>query len=145
MLKNYHLFVLLFGILLPACHTAQTALSPAPPLPQATAQPLFVQWDKKFVELGSVKKGEKRSLYYEFTNTFQENIQIDIVDACDCTKVEFPRGAIEPGQKGRLDVVFDSTEKDASETISINVIFKNTHPDGAPYIETVTYAFELVK
>ena len=142
MLKNYYLFALLLGLLLPACHSAQTAAAPAP---AAAPVPSFVQWDKKFVELGGVKKGEKRSLFYEFTNTFKESIQIDIVDACDCTKVEFPRGVIEPGQKGRLDVVFDSTEKEAAETISINIIFKNTHADGAPYIETVTYGFELLK
>ena len=107
--------------------------------------PAFVTWDKKMVELGPVKKGEKRSLFYDFTNTSGETVQIDIVDACDCTKVDFPRGPIEPGAKAHLGVTFDSTEKDASETISINVIFKNTHPNGVPYIETVEYKFDLVK
>ncbi|MBK9336076.1 MAG: DUF1573 domain-containing protein [Lewinellaceae bacterium] len=95
------------------------------------------------VDFGLVKRGEKRSTTYEFTNTFGENIQIDIVDACTCTKVEFPRGVIEPGKKGRLDVTFDSTEKEKSETISINVIFKNTHANGVPRIEILEYKFEL--
>lgn len=96
------------------------------------------------IELGPVKRGEKRSMTYEFTNTFGENIQIDIVDACECTKIEFPRGVIEPGKKGRLDVTFDSKEKEKSETISINVIFKNTHANGVPRIEVVEYKFEIV-
>lgn len=110
-----------------------------------TQAPVFVTWDKKLIELGPVKKGDKRSMFYEFTNTSGSPVQIDIVDACDCTTVDFPRGAIEPNAKGRLDVVFNSAEKDAAETISINVIFKNTHPNGVPYIETVEYKFDLVK
>lgn len=118
-----------------ACHTAQ----------QAQTAPGFVSWDKKLIDLGAVKKGEKRSMAFEFTNTSGEKVQIDIVDACECTKVEFPRGVIEPGQKGRLDVTFDSTEKDASETISINVIFKNTHQNGVPRIEIVEYKFDLTR
>lgn len=105
--------------------------------------PGFVSWDKKMVELGAVKKGDKRSFFYEFTNTSGEGIQIDIVDACDCTKVEFPRGIIETGKKGRLDVVFDSTEKSESETISINVIFKNKQANGVPHIEVLEYRFNL--
>lgn len=84
-------------------------------------------------------------MVFEFTNSSGKDIQIDIVDACDCTKVEFPRGVIGPGQKNKLDVTFDSTEKDASETIAINVIFKNTDANGNPRIETVEYKFELVR
>ncbi len=128
------LFALLSLVVL-ACHPAQKA---------QTTPPGFVSWDKKMIELGPVKRGEKRSMTYEFTNTFGENIQIDIVDACECTKIEFPRGVIEPGKKGRLDVTFDSKEKEKSETISINVIFKNTHANGVPRIEVVEYKFEIV-
>lgn len=130
------LLLALSTFLLLACHTAQKA-QPAPPAG-------FVSWDKKMVELGPVKRGEKRSMTYEFTNTFSENIQIDIVDACECTKVDFPRGVIEPGKKGRLDVTFDSTEKEKGETISITIVFKNTHANGVPRIEVVEYAFDLV-
>ncbi len=111
----------------------------APP----AAPPGFVSWDKKMIELGAVKKGEKRSFSYEFTNTSAEAIQIDIVDACECTKVDFPRGIIAQGGKGKLDVVFDSTEKTAAETISINVIFKNKQANGVPRIEIVEYRFEI--
>lgn len=105
----------------------------------------FVTWDKKLVELGDVKKGEKRSTFFEFTNTFGADIQIDIVDACECTTVEYPRGVIPTGKKGRLDVVFDSKDKEASETIGINVVFKNMDASGNPRIEVVNYKFNLIK
>ena len=148
------LLVLLFtpGFLL-SCTTAQKAQpAPAPETqparaaaPGALTIPSFITWDKKMVDLGAVKKGEKRTLFFEFTNTSGADLQIDIVDACECTKVDFPRGVIKPGGKGRLDATFDSKEKDASETIGINVIFKQTDASGNPRIETVEYKFEIAK
>ena len=145
-----HLLPLLSLVLLFSC-TRQTAPvaaaqtqtpAPTPAAPKTTA---FVTWDKKLVDLGTVKKGEKRTTSFEFTNTSGGDIQIDIVDACECTRVEFPRGIIPPGGKGRLGVTFDSTEKDASETIGINTVFKQNDAKGNPRIEVVEYKFELVK
>jgi len=104
-----------------------------------------VTWGKKFIDIGPVKKGDKKELFFEFTNTSGQDLQIDIVDACHCTEVEFPRGIIAPDTKKRLDVIFDSTEKDTSETIDIRVIFKQNDAKGNPLIETVQYKFDIVK
>ncbi|MBV6439055.1 MAG: DUF1573 domain-containing protein [Haliscomenobacteraceae bacterium CHB4] len=134
------LFSLLTLGIFHSCTTAQTTQ-----ITQTPQTPTFVTWDKKMVDLGTVKKGEKRTLFFEFTNTSGADIQIDIVDACECTKVDFPRGIIAPGGKGRLDAVFDSTEKDAPETIGINVVFKQTDAAGNPRIEVVEYKFEIEK
>lgn len=149
-MKMNSLFSLLtLGFLL-SCTTAQKA-QPAPAqttpvraaAPGALTMPAFVTWDKKMVDLGKVKKGEKRATFFEFTNTSGTDIQIDIVDACECTRVDFPRGVIKPGGKGRLDVNFDSKDKDAAETIGINVVFKQTDAAGNPRIEVVEYKFEM--
>lgn len=134
------LFPLLTLSIFLSCTTAQKA-QPSPAAP--AAKPTFVTWDKKMVDLGTVKKGEKRTLFFEFTNTSGADIQIDIVDACECTKVDFPRGIIKPGGKGRLDATFDSTEKDAPETIGINIVFRQTDAAGNPRIEMVEYKFEI--
>jgi peptidoglycan-associated lipoprotein len=139
---NYLLSLFTLGILL-SCTTAQKAQPTQTQSP--TPIPAFVKWDKKMLDLGKVKKGEKRSLFFEFTNTSGGDIQIDIVDACECTKVEFPRGVIKPGKKGRLDATLDSSSKDAAETIGINVIFKQTDAKGNPRIETVEYKFDIEK
>lgn len=147
--KNFSIFALFSIVFLLSCHTAKISgqTMEARPTPETSkvVSPPFVTWDKKSLELGAVKKGERRTMFYEFTNTSGEPVQIDIVDACDCTTVDYPRGIIAPNQKSRLDVTFNSAEKDAAETISINVIFKNTHPNGVPRIEIVEYKFELVK
>lgn len=129
---------LFVAAILLSCRTAPKAQS------TANAPSAFVTWDKKIVELGPVKKGETRTMFFEFTNPGAENVQIEAISACDCTTVEYSRGVIAPGQKGRLDVIFDSKEKDAAETIDIDIIFKNTDAAGNPKIERVSYRFELV-
>jgi peptidoglycan-associated lipoprotein len=129
-----------------ACKTAPKAqTTTVVTTPVVVTKPSFVTWDKKMVELGKVKKGEKRTLFFEFTNTSGQDIKIDIVDACECTKVDFPRSTIAPNGKGRLDVVFDSTDKDADETIGITIVFENLDKNGNPVIESIEYKFELVK
>lgn len=142
-MKLNNFLPLLTVVILLACNTAQKAQSSVNTAP--VPKPSFVTWDKKMIELGPVKKGEKREMFFEFTNTSGQDIKIDIVDACECTKIEFPRGVIAPNGKGRLDVVFNSAEKDASETIGITIVFTNTDKDGNPKIESVEYKFELVK
>jgi peptidoglycan-associated lipoprotein len=139
-LNAFLLVLSLFSFL--SCGTAQPASVPAPgPAPA----PAFVSWDKKMIDLGRIKKGEKRSMFFEFTNTAGKDIQIDIVDACECTKVDFPRGIIAPGAKGRIDAVFNSEEKDAPETIDIRVMFTDTDARGYPRIEVIQYKFDLEK
>lgn len=97
------------------------------------------------VDLGKVKKGEKRTLFFELTNTSGQEIKIDIVDACECTRVDFPRSPIAPGAKGRFDVTFDSSEKEVAETIGITVVFRETDAAGNPRIESVEYKFDIEK
>ncbi|MBL7808438.1 MAG: DUF1573 domain-containing protein [Saprospiraceae bacterium] len=143
---KYSILALTVMVLL-ACKTPQIAQTtlPVQSAPATTIPAPFVTWDKKMVDLGKVKKGEKRNLFFELTNTSGQEIKIDIVDACECTRVDFPRGVIAPGAKGRFDVTFDSTEKDANETIGITIVFRETDAAGNPRIESVEYKFELEK
>lgn len=130
--------------LLAACHATRQQPTAEAPEPEIKIGG-FVTWDTKFIELGKINKGEKRELKFAFTNTSGEPIQIDIVDACHCTTVDFPRGIIPPGGRAEFPAVFDSTEKDADETIGIYVYFKQQDAAGNPRIERVEYHFELVK
>ena len=112
-MKIQNLLPLLTLVVFLACNTAQKAQPTAAPAPTAAVapappSPAFVTWDKKMVDLGKVKKGEKRTLFFELTNTSGQEIQVDIVDACECTKVDFPRGPIAPGSKGHFNVTFDA-------------------------------------
>lgn len=106
----------------------------------------IMHFDERVVEFGAVKKGEKRTHSYQFTNFGDVPLQIDIVDHCDCTQAEYPRKAIAPGESGKIDIVFDSKDKDAAETIDINIILKNEDPaNGLQIIETLQYRFDIEK
>ena len=72
---------------------------------------LHLTFEKENLQLGEVKKGEKRTFQYTFTNTGTETVEISIVSGCDCTTLDWTRGEIKTGQKGIIDVIFDSTEK----------------------------------
>ena len=105
---------------------------------------LDITFDKRNVELGIVKKGDKRSFEYTFTNSGAETIEIEIVSSCDCTTLNWTIGEILPGEKGKIDVIFDSTEKEASETVDVDMYLKNINPKSdSPYLFVLDYTFEL--
>ncbi len=119
--------------------TANEVVAVAAPAPIMT-------WEKKFVDFGEVKKGEKRETVFHFTNTGNAPLEIDLVSACDCTTTDYPRRPIAPGESGKIAVVFDSSEKEESETIDIDIFLKNEDPEtGAPIIEMLQYKYELIK
>ena len=105
-----------------------------------------MEFDNKLVDFGQVKKGEKRNHVYNFTNNSDEPVEIEIITACECTKVEWTRGKIQPGASGKITADFDSTQKDASETIAITIVLENKDKKmGYPVIEEVKFKFDLIK
>ncbi len=105
------------------------------------------EFDKTYVELGNVKKGEKRSFKYILKNTGTEDINIDYLSYCDCTEVEYEENKpIKPGKTMVFNVVFDSKDKNEEETISIEMELKNINPkDKLPFYLTLDYHFKIVK
>jgi len=107
----------------------------------------IMQFEKREIDFGKVKRGEKRSHTFNFTNVGDTELVISIVSACDCTTTDYRAGkAYAPGESGSIEVVFDSTEKEKSETIDVDIILENVTPgDELPIIETVRYKYELVQ
>lgn len=103
------------------------------------------KFDTELIDLGKVKKGEKRSFKYNFVNAGSETMEFDIVSGCDCTKTDWPRNPVKPGQKGVIDVTFDSTEKEKSETVDVDIYLDNKDPKtGRSVFKRIKYKFELV-
>lgn len=104
-------------------------------------------FDKKMVELGTVRKGDKRSMSFMFTNTGNQPIEIELVSSCECTTLEWPQFKVfKPGEKGTINAVFDSTEKEIGETTDIEIILKQQDPKTrTPVIYILQYKFNLVK
>lgn len=104
----------------------------------------LMKFEKETLDLGPIKKGEKRTFSYTFTNVGTENIEIDLVSGCDCTTLDWPRLPIKPGDKGTIDVIFDSTEKEDSEPVDIDIYLKNIDPKtGHPMLKIIDYSFQL--
>ena len=105
----------------------------------------LMTFEKTYIDLGKVKRGEKREFSFEFTNTGSEALTIDLVSACECTTTDYPVLPIAPGKSGKIDVVFDSTEKEASETIDVDIFLLNRDKKGNTIVERVQYYFDLVQ
>lgn len=119
------------------------------PTSQPTTQPAIeggkMSFDQKFIDLGPVTRGEVKKFEFPFTNIGNEPIKIDLVSSCDCTSTEYPTNQVMPGEKGSILVTFDSTEKEESETIDIDIFLTNEDPKtGAPIIEMLQYKYDLI-
>lgn len=103
-------------------------------------------FNEKHIDLGEVKRGEKKTFQYEFTNSGTDVVEIYLVSGCDCTTLDWTKGKIQPGEKGIIDVIFDSTEKTESETVDIDIYLKNIDPKwDSNYLFVLDYYFELIK
>jgi hypothetical protein len=125
--------------------TTKTETSETPAKPRNWAREML-KWDNDFVEYGKVKKGDTRDHVYKFTNISKENVEIMICTACSCTTLDWTTKVLKPGESGEINTHFDSTEKDASETINVTVILKNTDPVmNYPIVDEVKFHFDLEK
>lgn len=61
---------------------------------------------------GKITQGEIVSYSYAFVNNGGSDLVISSAQgSCGCTIPEYPKGAIKPGTKGKIDVKFDSAGK----------------------------------
>ena len=102
-------------------------------------------FDNEHIALGKVIRGDKVEFDFTFTNLGSENIEIEIVSGCECTTLDWPRKKINPGEIGVIDVIFDSTEKEESEVVDVDITLKNIDPKtGDQMFKILTYSFELI-
>ena len=104
-----------------------------------------MKFDSRHHDFGEVKKGEVVQTSFRFTNTGEEDIEIEIISACECTTLDWPRKPIKSGATGTIHVSFDSAKKEESETIDIDINLKNRDPEtGYPRFEIITYTYTLI-
>lgn len=60
-------------------------------------------------DFGQIKQGEQVSHVFEFTNTGKKPLIIsNVMAGCGCTTPKFDRKPIPPGQKGKIEVGYNS-------------------------------------
>lgn len=106
-------------------------------------------FEQRELDLGMVKKGEKRTFSYPFVNRGDAPMSISIITACECTTTnvdEIAGKTFKPGEGGEVKVVFDSKEKDYSELIDIEILLDQTLPGSEiPIVEKLYYKFDIEK
>ncbi len=127
--------------------SSKTIPAPSKGTVPASDPKISLLFDKELVELGRVKKGEKREMSYSFTNIGNQPIEIELISSCECTTLEWPQFRVfKPGEKGTIKATFDSSEKEISETTDIEIILKQHDPKTRnPIVYILKYSFELIK
>ena len=104
----------------------------------------ILKFDRRELDLGDVKQGEKRTFEYRFTNRGTAAAKVMLIQACDCTTVEHNNAkTYAPGESGVLKVTFDSSSKDEAETITIDVFLEQEDAKERPIVEMVEYRFGI--
>ncbi len=87
-----------------------------------------ITFDIEFYKLDTIVKGKKMLLEYHFTNTGNKDLDIELVTACKCTQLDWPRELVPPGGRGVIAVEYDtSTEPLGFREKTIDII-ANTNP-----------------
>jgi Protein of unknown function (DUF1573) len=101
----------------------------------------LMTFEHKTIDLGRMRLGESRNHTFTFTNKGNEAVEIELMDVCPCTHLEWDKNPIPPGATSTIKARFDS-QKVFPEGVNheiekvITIILKNTDPkNGYPLIE----------
>lgn len=88
-----------------------------------------ISFNETEFNFGTVIQGEKVVHSFVFTNTGNGNLIISNVKAsCGCTVPKWTKEPIRPGQKGNVEIKFDSAGRDGKQTKTAKV-YSNTSPN----------------
>ena len=118
----YRFFICILMLSLLSCRGTK-------PSHEKNADPVpIITFDQQTIDMGSVKQGEKRYIEFHFTNTGNADLLIELITACKCTSMDWTRGAIPPGGRGKLSATFDSKDQRRGELKKTIDIIANTDP-----------------
>lgn len=69
-----------------------------------------MSFDEEMHNFGQLQAGEMVVYTFIFTNTGKNDLVIDNTETdCGCVQVNVPESTVKPGEKGRIEVEFDSS------------------------------------
>jgi len=111
-------------MLLSACNQTNGSTADAG---SASGAPVM-KFEKESHDFGKIKTGDKTTYDFKFTNTGNAPLIItDAVATCGCTKPEWPKTPVKPGENGVIHVTFNSIGKKGLQDKMITVT-ANTKP-----------------
>ncbi|MFO7869684.1 MAG: DUF1573 domain-containing protein [Bacteroidales bacterium] len=90
-----------------------------------------VSYDQKILDLGTITSGEIITNTFTFTNTGNNDLYIqDVQASCGCTATDYSKKPVKPGEKGYISVTFNTQNRQGKQSKTITV-FANTKPHKA--------------
>lgn len=87
-----------------------------------------IKFEEELFDFGDITQGEKVEHVFMFTNTGEADLIITSAKgSCGCTVPEWPKKPIKPGEKGEINVVFNSEGKKGRQHKKITIV-ANTQP-----------------
>lgn len=129
-MKNLFLSLLTAGLLLTACNQSNQAggVTAGNTTTATAANAPVMKFEKDIHDFGKIKTGDKVTYDFKFTNTGQSPLIItDAIATCGCTKPEWPKTPIKPGESGAIHVTFNSAAKMGLQDKQITIT-ANTNP-----------------
>jgi len=104
------------------------------PIAKPTAAPVtpenaaVMKFDNDSFDFGKINQGDKVTHEYKFTNTGKSPLVLtDGFATCGCTKPEWPKTPVKPGESGIIKVTFNSAGKSGLQDKQITLV-GNTIP-----------------
>ena len=95
----------------------------------AAAGKAAIKFENDAFDFGKINQGDKVTYEYKFNNEGSAPLIItDSYATCGCTKPEWPRNPVKPGESGIIKVTFSSEGKSGLQDKQITVV-ANTAPD----------------
>src|SRR5690606_962638 len=94
-----------------------------------TANAPIITMTNDTFNFGEAKEGDKVSHEFEFVNDGNTPLIISSVTAsCGCTTPNYPKQPIQPGEKSKIEVVFDTKNQPGMQH-KVITMFSNAHPN----------------
>jgi archaellum component FlaF (FlaF/FlaG flagellin family) len=128
-MKKLFLSLIAAGMLLVSCNQSNQNGTAANNTTIANAADAPVmKFDNEMHDFGKISPGDKVTYDFKFTNTGKSPLIItDAIATCGCTKPEWPRTPIKPGENGVINVTFNSAGKMGLQDKMITIT-ANTNP-----------------
>ncbi|MCF8336141.1 MAG: DUF1573 domain-containing protein [Bacteroidales bacterium] len=95
---------------------------------EQTEAPPKISFEQVYYDFGNIRQGEKVSYSFQYENTGDSPLVIEEAFAsCGCTVPEYDKEPILPGEKGNIEVIFDSSGRRGNQYKS--VIIKTNAPE----------------
>ena len=83
----------------------------------------YIKFSNPIASIGKIVSGEKAGMDFVFYNAGMKELKIiDCKASCGCTVPEWSKNAVQPGKKGTVRVIYDSSGELGMQNKSIRII-----------------------